>query len=232
MDNELNAVVDEIVSPETMESAETPEVAEPAQEESVEKSEVAEPTISKKDADAAFAQMRRENEQLRREKAELNDTLGLFFDGDDKIAAAKAHYYGKDVETVKAEMAEAQEVATLKARVQELESEKQDYIVQSRIESDLATLQKLDPNIKTVQDMEKMQEYLRLIAAKVPCEIAYEAQKAYDARHEVSAPKAIGALNNEAPEKDFYTPDEVRAMSESEIHKNFDKIMASQAKWK
>ena len=229
MDNELNAVVDEIVSPETMESAETPEVAEPA-EESVEMSEVAEPTISKRDADAAFAEMRRENERLRKEKNELNDTLGLFFDGDDKIAAAKAHYYGKNVDEVKAEMAEAQEVESLRARVKELETEKQQTRAQNMMQSDLATLQKLDPNIKSLDEMG--QEFLRLIAAGVDCETAYDAQKAYDARHKVSTPKAIGALNNEAPEKDYFTPEEVRAMSEAEVKKNFDKIMASQEKWK
>lgn len=44
---------------------------------------------------------------------------------------------------------------------------------------------------------------------------------------------AVGSVTSATPAADseFFTPEQVRKMSKEEIHKNFDKIRASQAKW-
>ena len=42
-----------------------------------------------------------------------------------------------------------------------------------------------------------------------------------------------GSLHNINPaESDFFTADQVRAMSPEEVHKNYDKIRKSMEKWK
>ena len=86
--------------------AEEPEVAELAEEEveGAEEQEVAEPADGdKKSADAAFAEMRRQNQELEKQLAEYEEALGYFFDGDDKALQAKAVAQERPLEDVKAE---------------------------------------------------------------------------------------------------------------------------------
>ena len=88
-----------LVSQEEGLGAEEPEVAEPDNEVETlgaEEPEVAEPVRTEQDA--AFAQMRRHNEELERQLAEAQrqskeyeDALGLFFDGEDKSLQAQAY---------------------------------------------------------------------------------------------------------------------------------------------
>ena len=80
------------------------EVAEPVNEEGGEEQEVAEP-VNK--SDSAFAELRRRAEEAERKvnelearNAEYDETLGLFFDGDNKIAQARAYHDEVPVEQV------------------------------------------------------------------------------------------------------------------------------------
>ena len=69
------------------EETESAELSEPDVEDEdegtgEEETEPAEPS-GKSDADAAFARMRRENEQLQRDNAKFEEALRYFFDGED-----------------------------------------------------------------------------------------------------------------------------------------------------
>ena len=61
---------------------------------------------------------------------------------------------------------------------------------------------------------------------------AYFAVKSKEAATTPSAPKEIGKVNSEPPEKDFFTKEEVDAMTSEQRYKNADKILASFSKWK
>ena len=149
-------VVDEVV--ET--SEQTQEVAEPVTQEVVD-----EPKTETRDyeKDAAFAKMRRTMEQsqkemeaLKAEKERLANALGWFgFKGNtDEIEdQAKAHYTGRSIEEIRQErIAEAQKISEEKKMQEELEYYRQKS-VQERMAADLKEIQKLDPNIKSWEDM-------------------------------------------------------------------------------
>lgn len=155
-------------------SVETQEVAEPV-EESVETVEVAEqPTqevqevVEEKpkfsEQDTAFANMRREldkykseSEKFKTENQRYMEALQRFgFNGantDEILDQANAHYLGKTVEEVRNER-----IASDKAKQeQNAMMEKLKYYetkeIEDKMASDLASIQKLNPNIKSLDDL-------------------------------------------------------------------------------
>ena len=117
--------------------------------------------------DAAFASMRRKMEQYREEletaKAEtgkLVDVLGNYgFRGniDEIVDQAKAHYTGRSVEEIRQErIAQAQKDAEQKKLQEELEYYRRKS-ANERMAADFKEIQKLDPSIKSWNDIP--QEY-------------------------------------------------------------------------
>lgn len=226
-----------------VESAETQEVAEPVETtevtEGVEEQEAAEPVSEKTDADAAFAEMRRRNEELERELAdsrrmaeESQKALGLFFEGDNKVAEAIAHYEQRPVEEVEAEMQAKTEIENLKAENERYKAEALRAQTERQMDEDLKALQSLDPNIKDLSEMSQAFLDMRLKAG-LSVEQAYFASKALAEKTESKPAQSIGTLKTESAPKDFLSREEVKARENDEawIRENYDLIKKSIPKW-
>lgn len=219
-------VLEPAVPAETSEGEEAQEPAEPA----VETSE------GKSDADAAFAQMRRDLEEARRlrdeaekDRDQYKEALGLFFEGDDIVPQAHARATGKDVDEVKAEMEAAARAATLESENKELSDKLREYEISALMSKDLAEIQAIDPNVKSLDDLGET--FLNYISKGLTGKEAYYAAKAQEVIERAVPPKEIGKVNQSSEEQAFYTKDEVAAMSPSEVKANYDRIRASMSRW-
>lgn len=159
-------------------SEETQEVAEPENQ----------PEETKVDngrdyeRDSAYASMRKSVEQskieyeaMKAEKERLASALGLFgFKGstDEIEDQAKAHYTGRSVEEIREErIAQAQKVAEENAMRDKLKYyEKKE--IKERMDNDLKEIQKLNPAIKSFDDLP--QEYFDLVARGIEGSRAYK----------------------------------------------------------
>lgn len=214
------AEVQEPAEPEEAETgAEVQELAEPEEEKPV-----------KKDADSAFAELRRQNEDLQRRNEEYEEALGLFFDGDDKDLQAHALAEDRPVEELIAENNAKAELESLRNENEALKENLETKEVERLMERDLASIQAIDPSVKTLDDLGD--DFLSLISTgKLTGEQAYYASKSMNDAKAIKKPDLPGAANQSPEEKDFYTREEVDNMSKSEIHKNYDAIRKSMTKW-
>ena len=238
MDLENNNAVVDLDTPVETESAENQEVAElEPVDESVETQEVAEPV--KSEQDRAFADMRRQNEELsrkaqeaERQAQELTATLGNWFDGatpEEKAIQAKAFYEGRTPEEVKAEIEANRASEALQNELQSTKQELQSIKIQTTMANDLKTIQAIDPTIKSFDDLGS--DYATYIKAGLPCDKAYYAIKADEAKNKVVTPKPIGAVNGDGSEEVFYAADDERLNDQSFVDKHFDQIKKSMSKW-
>ena len=231
-------------------SAETQEVAEPVVDEVVETSEqtqevaepvaqevVDEPKVENRDyaKDAAFARMRRELETATAEKEKLVKVLGQFgFNGntvDDQIDQANAHYTGRSIEEVRQErIAEAQKIAEENRLKEELKYYKEKEL-QDKMSKDLAEIQKLNPLIKSFDDLpEKYFNYVsrgvegidayQLLAAKGFFQSATQvAEQKAVAKMQANAKASVGSANGGINEPISYAN-----MSDAEFEKLLAKV--------
>ena len=218
---------------------EAPEVAEPVVEEGAEEQDLAEPVIEdaeptgKNDQDAAFASMRRELEELRRRNAELessntqyDETLGLWFEGDNKLAQAKAHYEGKPVEQILADMETAKQAQETQKQLDALKAENETLRYNQLKAQDLAELKA--HGVKDIKDVEELGEaFFKYRANGLSPKEAYDFIK----MKEGTPPKSMGSIKSSPAEKEFLTRDEVMSMSSEERFKNVEKIRKSMVKW-
>lgn len=200
---------------------EVQEVAEPAEEvvTGAEEQEVAEPVDK---SDAAFAEMRREIERLQLENARKDKALGLYFDGENKEVKAIAHAMGQDP-------ADVQKAFDADAKISQLEETLQSERAERAMEKDLAEIQKLDPNVKSLDDLGET--YANYIRAGLSGVEAYAAIKAKENLNTETPPKTIGNLSTAPVKKDYFTSEEVDRMSPSEQLANHEAIMNSMARW-
>lgn len=231
-----NAVVDEVVETESVENL---DVAEPEQvEESVETQEVAEPVRS--ESDRAFAEMRRQNEELSRkaqeaenQAQELTKALGNWFPGEtpeEKAIQAKAFYEERTPEEVKAEI-ESQRASEAKdTELQTVKQELQSIKIQTTMANDLKTIQAIDSTIKSFDDLGS--DYATYIKAGLPCDKAYYAIKADEAKNKVVTPKPIGDVKGDGSDEVFYAENDERLNDQNFVNNNFDQIKKSMARWK
>ena len=215
--------------------AEVSESAEPTEtDETVgaEEPEVAEQVTGKTDADARFAQMRRENEQLKAERDQLNEALGLFFEGDSdqKIVSAQAMAQNKTEEEIRAEIEAENERERLEDELEQTKSELLGYQTQAQMDKDLKAIQAIDP---TVKDLDSLgEDFLDLIASgRVSAVQAYYAAKAKGEAERAVAPAEVGKVNQSEGPKDTYTKEEVEAMSPAEVREHYDAIRKSMKSW-
>lgn len=200
---------------------EVQEVAEPVEEvvTGAEEQEVAEPVDK---SDAAFAEMRREIERLQLENARKDKALGLYFDGENKEVKAIAHAMGQDP-------ADVQKAFDADAKISQLEETLQSERAERAMEKDLAEIQKLDPNVKSLDDLGET--YANYIRAGLSGVEAYAAIKAKENLNTETPPKTIGNLSTAPVKKDYFTSEEVDRMSPSEQLANHEAIMNSMARW-
>jgi len=192
--------------------------------------EVAEPR--KTDADAKFAEMRRQNEEQARRIAELesanslyDETLGLFFDGDDKIAKARAHYNETDVDTEIEEINRENDRARFEEERKAFEQERSNFEFERRKLEDKKELSKAGITVGDVSELGD--SYFRYRANGCSPIEAYNIIEA----HKPKEAKTTGTIKTERTKKDYFTRDEVINMSKKEIHDNYEAILASQKSW-
>lgn len=230
----------ETLNPQIEESAEMTEAAEPSEVEVLgeEEQEVAE--TAKTEQDAAFAQMRRHNEELARQLAEAQkqskeyeDALGLFFDGEDKALKAQAYANERPFEEVKAESQMQAQLAELQSKNANLEQQLLEQQAQAQMNADLAEIQRTHPEIKSIEELG--QEYLAFRfnpMGEMGAEQAFQMMMAYKGNITPKKPPIIGNVSTtDKPQSDYYTREEVEAMSPAEVKANYDKIRESMSKW-
>ena len=206
------------------------EVAEPVNEEGGEEQEVAEP-VNK--SDSAFAELRRRAEEAERKvnelearNAEYDETLGLFFDGDNKIAQARAYHDEVPVEQVVANMQAAKEREEMQSQNESLKAENDLLRYNQMKAQDLAELK--EHGITDIADVEELgEDFFRYRANGLSASEAYD----FIQMRKPKPPKSMGKVEPSPTEKDFFTRDEVMAMSSAERFKHIDKITASMKKW-
>lgn len=237
----LSGEIQEVAEPveEVVETSEqTQEVAEP--ETQNEKPIVETKTESRDyEKDAAFANMRRRMEQsqkdfeaMKAEKERLAKAFSWYgFQGttDEIEDQAKAHYTGRSIEEVRQErIAEAQKIAEENSLKEQLKYY-QEKEVKERMNRDLEDIQKLNPAIRTFDDLPK--EYFDLVSKGIEGTRAYkllevegmfqtatqQAEQKAVAKIQANAKASVGSASGGVSEPVSYAN-----MSDAE----FDKLLA------
>lgn len=227
------AEVQEVAEPATVTEATGAEEQVPA--EPVESSEA---PSSKTDADAAFAELRRQlaaekeaNAKLTSANQEYEQALSHWFpDAENKAVAAEAHYMGQSYDDVMRERNERIQAANLAQENKRLTDEINSIKVERAIAQGLRDVQEIDPSVKDLTELGD--SFAKYIASGLSSKQAYFAVKAEQEATRVVAPKPPGKVNQSAAApKDFYTFDEVQKMSSQERYDKADIIRESMAKW-
>ena len=231
MDENYNesAEIQEVAEPETdaLESEETQEVAETAPDTEISES-TEQPTHQKNDTDAAFAEMRRQNQALENEKRQMMEALQRYFDGEsveDLVINANAYAEQRDPEDYRQDYERDREYEDLKARYASLEDELLNAQVDRLMQEGLREVQAIDPNVKSLDALGE--SFVRLIANGVPTKEAYYASKAMELKEKILAPDAIGRVSDTKTERDYYTSEELDNLTDEEMDANWDKVMRS-----
>lgn len=226
------------------ESAETQEVAEPELdvEESVETQEVAEPEEAepttefyeededdadlgsgRTEQDAAFARMRRENQQMMQ-------ALQRYFEGDtaeDLSINAMAYADQRDPDEYRKDWERDQEYETLKEENERLNEELLNARVERLMRDDLKAVQAIDPSIKSLDDLDE--SFVKYRTAGLSASEAYWALKSHEQSSKVKAPPAIGRVADTKVERDYFTSEEIDALTDEQLNddKVWEKVMRS-----
>lgn len=216
-------------------SEETQEVAEPVVEEGEEEQEAAEPVESngRTESDAAFAQMRRELEAARKQLAEVQssnaeyeEALGLYFQGENKVAQAKAYHADVPVEQVIEEMSAAKEAKALREQLDIAKRERDMLQFENMKAQDLKALHDAGYKVGSIDELGE--DFFAYRGMGIDPVRAYEGLQLKKGK----APKSMGTVKQATPTRDTFTREEVEAMSSAERVKNYDKIRKSMTKWK
>lgn len=97
-------------------------------------------------------------------------------------------------------------------------------------EEDLATVRKLNPQEKAQTVQELGPDFIRLRANGIPADVAYKAT--HEIQPQVEPPKDTGKVKgSQNAAGAYFTPEQVRAMSQAEVNRNLDKIEQSMKHW-
>lgn len=225
-------------SEEMVEVAEQPTEEVEEQEISEEKEEVADlqpekPKLPTRDfeKDSAYAKMRREAEQLKKEKELLERSLQQFgFKGTPEEISdqALAHYFEKPVEEIRAERLAKEQESKLE---QELNYYKEQEALRLMNE-DLKKIQAIDPTVKSLEELDP--RYFQLVANGLDGESAFVAVQQLVKKEKKIPPVEIGKVNSSTKAvKDYYSKDEVDRMTEAELDdpKIWQRVRNSMTKW-
>ena len=221
----------EVADPETdsLAGAEEQEVAEPDTAES--STEVAEEQAHQRtEMDAAFAEMRRQNQQLEREARMMREALSTYFEGEtaeELSINANAYAQQRDPDEYRKEWEKQQDY---ERAIQENESLKEQMLeleVDRRMESALRTIQEIDPSVKSLDELGN--SFVNMIAAGLSDKEAYYATLAMNSKEKVFAPSPIGKVSDNRVERDYYTSEEIDNLTDEELDdpKIWEKVMKS-----
>lgn len=223
--------------------AEELEVADPVESEGgAEELEVADPVLEdgtpSMKTDSAWAEMRRRAEEAEARQAEIEaqnammaDALGMYFEGDPMEMAiqARANAIGVSPEVERERMQAEMERQTTEFENVTLKNELQQIKIERMMEKGLADIQQIDAGVKDLTDLGA--DFPKYIAAGLSSVDAYFAVKAKEAKTKVNPPKPIGSVNTTKAESDYFTKEEVEAMSDEELDANLEAIERSWKKW-
>ena len=237
-------------------SVEMSEVAEPTEEVTgVEEQETAEPVseeseepTGKTEEDAAWARMRREAEQAKKDLEAAQQELAEIKASNEARTSAFSRLTGRDENAEIAALAEVtgmseDEVAEIYER--EAESAQKDLRIEQLenmvstiqgerlYQADLERLRKIDPSLTDLESLGP--EYMRYMQATDPetgapimePEDAYWAIKAKERANQATPPKEVGKVATGPAEKTRFTAQEIDAMSSEQLKKNWRQIIAS-----
>jgi hypothetical protein len=228
---------------ENIESAETQEVAEPETEEALESAEtqeVAEPDADdnyheeedsgRSDADAAFAEMRRNNQALERENAMMREALSRYFDGEsaeELSINANAYAEERDPAEYRQEWERDREYERMEQENKELRDMMLNMEIEKRMQEGLREVQEIDPDVKSLDELGD--SFVHMIAAGCTTKEAYYATLAMNNSEKVYAPDAIGRVDDNRVERDYYTSEDLDHLTDEDLDdpEIFEKAMRS-----
>lgn len=233
MDENINesAEIQEVADPETdsLAGAEEQEVAAPDTAESSTEVEE-EPTHQRTEMDAAFAEMRRQNQQLEREARMMREALSNYFEGEtaeELSINANAYAQQRDPDEYRQEWEKQQDY---ERAIQENESLKEQMLeleVDRMMREGLREVQEIDPNIKSLEELGE--PFVKMIAAGLTTKEAYYATLAINSKEKVFAPDPIGRVSDNRIERDYYTSEEIDNLTDEELDDPviWEKVMRS-----
>jgi len=235
----------EAAEPAELEGANETEVAEPseveADEQTDEQSEEEPADEQDSKTNAAFAEQRRRIAELEKElaerdkakeqadreaeeQAELDEQVQAIVDyakeqglSDDEIEEVLDEFF-EDHETDK-------ELKRLQDEIDRRDEELVDIQLQQLAMQDLAEVQKIDPNIKDLDDLGD--EFFKLRSLDIEPKRAYYMIHSADEQMKPHGAYAPGKINQARQESDYYTSEELDNLSKEEMHANWDKVMRS-----
>ena len=231
MDENINesAEIQEVAEPETeaLESAETQEVAEPDTADN--SNEVAESAERERtEADARFAEMRRQNQQLEREAQMMREALSRYFEGEtaeELSINANAYAEERDPDEYREEWERQQDYEKAIQENEALRSQMLDMRVRELMRDGLREIQEIDPSIKSLDELGS--SFAKMIGAGLSNKEAYYATLAMNNKDKVFAPDPIGRVSDNRIERDYYTSEELDNLTDEELDANWDKVMRS-----
>lgn len=187
----------------------------------------------KRSRDRAFAEMRRAREEAEKSRDELQSRL-------DELERAQKEQELRDyaremglsdeeIEQVVADANEEEERENekkeLEEKVQRLENELLEREIDEKMQRDLVDIQRIDPSVKSLDDLGD--DFGQFIEAGLDGIHAYYAMKTMQERNKVKPAPPIGRANQSSVPRDFYTSEELDALSQEEILENWDKVERS-----
>lgn len=174
------------------------------------------------EAKAAKAELQRYKESL--------GALGYTGGADEIKVKIEAEKSGKSVdevketrERIKKEIEEEVREKTRREALLEIEAREQ-------LKADLEAIKAKYPEVDTDDPRTLGEKFIKLMATG-----AVDAVEAYELTRPKEKQKAVSTGSTEGKpsvEKDYFTPSEVKKMSEAEISKNYEKIQKSMSKWR
>ena len=233
MDENINesAEIQEVADPEEeyLAGAEEQEVAEPDTAE--DSYEVADEQAHRRtEMDAAFAEMRRQNEQLEREARMMREALSTYFEGEtaeELSINANAYAQQRDPDEYRVEWQKQQDYERAIQENESLKNQMLELEVDRLMREGLREVQEIDPNIKSLDELGE--PFVRMISAGLTTKEAYYATLAMNSKEKVFAPSPIGKVSDNRVERDYYTSEEIDNLTDEELDdpKIWEKVMKS-----
>lgn len=233
MDENINesAEIQEVADPETdsLAGAEEQEVAAPDTAESSTEVEE-EPTHQRTEMDAAFAEMRRQNQQLEREAKMMREALSNYFEGEtaeELSINANAYAQQRDPDEYRQEWEKQQDYERAIQENESLKNQMLELEVDRMMREGLREVQEIDPNIKSLEELGE--PFVKMIAAGLTTKEAYYATLAINSKEKVFAPDPIGRVSDNRIERDYYTSEEIDNLTDEELDDPviWEKVMRS-----
>lgn len=254
--NTVNAVTEEVVTPQSTETAEVVETTEPSESVSTEVATVADEHKQSKEENAKFAEVRRKAEQEAIDKF-ISDQYGASHGIHTKAeydAAIAKQKQNELLESLKSEDVNPEEIyQKMKENdpeFKEMKASKQEAFINSQISElntdlkglgldvtinsleDLVKLENSDSVIKYVEKGNTLSEAYFLanrndIINKKTNQIQNDTIKKIEANGQASP----GSLSDTGQTSSYFTEAQVDAMTQAEVNKNYDLIIKSMKSW-